>query len=121
MKIHNYDTDLEELRNCPFCDERPLAYLIGNYRSRKIEIVIMCKKCNIKMINGAVHKSIEWLEEISIKKWNTRIASSSTIVGGLNKYMSNYYVSDCHKAEVENPDIEKEEGVCTECGEICGD
>lgn len=34
--------------------------------------------------------------------------------------MSNYYVSDCHKAEVENPDVESELGICTECGEMCG-
>ena len=35
MKINNYDTELEELLDCPFCGARPIAYLQGNEHTKK--------------------------------------------------------------------------------------
>lgn len=72
MKIHNYDTNLDELLDCPFCGSKPVAHLIGNQYSSKKYIIIKCKNCNISRKVGAIKNSIEWLEEISIKLWNTR-------------------------------------------------
>jgi Lar family restriction alleviation protein len=73
MKIHNYDTTLEELKNCPFCGSKPIAYLIGNEYTKTRKIVIKCPECRVQITNGAMRKSTEWLEEISIEQWNKRV------------------------------------------------
>lgn len=72
MKIHNYDTELEELKNYPFCGGRPIAHLIGNQYKKKITIVIKCKKCRIERRDSTLRHSTEWLEEIAIRNWNQR-------------------------------------------------
>ena len=76
MKIHNYDTQLDELLDCPFCGGRPIAYLCGNEHffklQKKISITIKCPKCNVQRTVGAIHQSIEWLESKSIELWNKR-------------------------------------------------
>jgi transcription elongation factor Elf1 len=71
MKINNYDTELDELLDCPFCGGRPVAHLIGNEYLTKIKITIKCSSCGVQRTIGSV-KSIEWLEEVSIAKWNMR-------------------------------------------------
>lgn len=77
MKINNYDTELDELLNCPFCGSKPTAHLTGNeYLSKmgkKISITIKCPKCNVQRTTGAIRNTIEWLEDTSIKLWNTRV------------------------------------------------
>lgn len=72
MKIHNYDTILPELVECPFCGSIPVAFLKGNEYCKKISITIKCKECLIQREVGAIHTSIESLEEKCIELWNTR-------------------------------------------------
>lgn len=75
MKIHNYDTELEELLDCPFCGKRPIAYLQGNEFTRKRSVTVKCPHCLIKRTTGAVHQSGEWLEGKAIQLWNNRKGS----------------------------------------------
>lgn len=76
MKIHNYDTELDELLDCPFCGSRPVAFLQGNeYRNmmgKKVSITVRCKKCRIQRTDAVLRGSLEWLEQTAIKNWNTR-------------------------------------------------
>lgn len=76
MKIHNYDTELEELLDCPFCGKRPVAFLRGNdylnKMGKKVSITIKCSNCRIQRTDAVFRNSIEWLEEVAIKNWNTR-------------------------------------------------
>ena len=72
MKIHNYNTELAELLDCPFCGGRPIAYLVGNEHSEKRAITIKCKICLVKREVGSMHQPTEWLEEKSIALWNAR-------------------------------------------------
>ena len=73
MRIHNYDTELEELKDCPFCGGRPIAFMKGNLREAKIEMTIKCKKCNVQKTIGALSKSFQWLEDQIISFWNKRV------------------------------------------------
>lgn len=77
MKIQNYDTTLEELKPCPFCGNTPITYMIGNEFTKSQKITIQCRKCNLMMSQAILRhfgKPIEWLEEVMIKKWNTRVS-----------------------------------------------
>ena len=80
MKIQNYDTSLEELKDCPFCGERPVAFFQGNeYLNKagvKVSITVKCTGCRIQRTDAVIGGSIEWLEEIAIKNWNTRKEST---------------------------------------------
>jgi len=72
MKINNYDTELDELLDCPFCGGRPVASLMGNGKFIKtIKIKIKCTQCRVERTIASI-RSIEWLEEVSIAKWNMR-------------------------------------------------
>ena len=77
MKIQNYDTSLEELKDCPICGSRPIAFLQGNEylnkRGKKVSITVKCPKCRIQRTDAVIKNSIEWLEETAIKNWNERI------------------------------------------------
>lgn len=81
MKIHNHDTELDELLDCPFCGSRPVAFLRGNeYLNRmgkKVSITIKCPSCRIERTDAVLKNSIEWLEEVAIKNWNTRLKGSN--------------------------------------------
>lgn len=77
IKINNYDTELVELLDCPFCGGRPVAYLQGNEHTRKRSITIKCQKCFIKRTVGAIVQPTKWLEEKSIQLWNNRVKNSS--------------------------------------------
>ena len=72
MKINNYDTDLPELRGCPFCGGRPTAYLQGNEYTAKRSITVKCPKCLVQRTTGALKQPTEWLEEKAIQLWNRR-------------------------------------------------
>ena len=82
MKIHNYDTELPELIDCPFCGGRPVAFLRGNTylnkMGKKVSITIKCPKCRIQRTDAAFMNSLEWLEEIAIKHWNNRVSLKKT-------------------------------------------
>jgi transcription elongation factor Elf1 len=78
MKIHNHDTELEELLDCPFCGARPVAYLKGNtylnLKRKKVSIIVKCTGCYVQReIATLGGHNIEWLEDISIAKWNARL------------------------------------------------
>ena len=72
MKIHNHDTELEELLDCPFCGERPIAYLQGNEFTTKKSITVKCPHCLVQRTTGTLYHSSEWLEEKVIQLWNIR-------------------------------------------------
>lgn len=76
MRIHNYNTELSELLDCPFCGGRPVAFLRGNEylnkNGKKVSITIRCPKCRIERTDAVLKNSIEWLEEVAIKNWNDR-------------------------------------------------
>ena len=76
MRIHNYDTYLDELLDCPFCGERPVAFLQGNEylnkMGKKVSITIKCPNCRIQRTDAVLKQSIEWLEETAISNWNKR-------------------------------------------------
>ena len=73
MRINNYDTELEELLDCPFCGSRPVAYLTGTEFSKKIYITIKCPRCLVVRKTGAFLNSLTWLEDRAIELWNNRI------------------------------------------------
>lgn len=77
MKIHNYDTELPELLDCPFCGKKPVAYLKGNEYSKTRSITIKCPNCLIKRTTGAIRQPTEWLESKAIELWNNRITPPS--------------------------------------------
>lgn len=76
MRINNYDTQLDELLDCPFCGERPVSFLRGNQHlnkmRRKVSITIKCPNCRIQRTDAVISHSIEWLEETAIRNWNVR-------------------------------------------------
>lgn len=78
MKVHNYDTELPELLECPFCGGKPVAHLIGNDYTKKRSITIKCPKCLVEKTTGAIIQSTEWLEEKAIQLWNNRYLLKQT-------------------------------------------
>ena len=76
MKINNYDTSLDELKDCPFCGGRPIAFLQGNEylnkMGRKVSITIKCPNCRIQRTDAVRSHNLEWLETIAIEQWNNR-------------------------------------------------
>ena len=75
-EIHNYDTELDELLDCPFCGGRPVAFLRGNEHlnksGKKVSVTIRCPNCRIERTDAVLKNSIEWLKEVAIKNWNNR-------------------------------------------------
>ncbi len=67
-------TNTPELLLCPFCGSEPEMIHIGNEhtKSRKIEIKCSGLFCRVKMTNGSIYNNFDWLEEVSVKAWNTR-------------------------------------------------
>ena len=72
MKIYNYDTELPELLECPFCGGKPIAYLKGNEHTKRRSITIKCPKCLVERTTGAITQSTDWLEGKAIQLWNNR-------------------------------------------------
>lgn len=65
----------EELKPCPFCGGQPQITVRGNDYTKKRLVEIECtnKLCRTKQVTGAIHNSLEWCNEVAIKKWNKRI------------------------------------------------
>jgi len=73
MKFKSMYRDEEfALSNCPFCDAVPKIKHIGNVHTKK-SIEIRCSACSILMKNSAIHRSMDWLEDISVSQWNNRV------------------------------------------------
>ena len=65
--------DLElEVLNCPFCGSDPIFKNIGNRLTSKRTVEISCKNCSVIMKTSAIHRDMDWLEDVSVQKWNTR-------------------------------------------------
>lgn len=73
MKIHNYDTSLDELLDCPFCGGRPIAFLQGNEHTKTRAITVKCTSCPVSM-KQRTRYGVVWLEDLMIDRWNRRIA-----------------------------------------------
>jgi hypothetical protein len=73
-----------EIQPCPFCNEKPELILRGNAFTKKRNAEIRCDKCNVEMVVGAVHNSLEWCQDKVIEKWNnrTRPATHAADEGG---------------------------------------
>lgn len=69
-----------DLLPCPFCGGRAELLHIGNeYPQRKTKsIKIKCKgACRTEQINSCTQRyDFNWLEDVSIKYWNTRTKES---------------------------------------------
>jgi len=77
MKFKSMYRDMElELKNCPFCGSEPIIKHIGN-KHTKIVIEIRCKNCNASKRHGAIHRGMDWLEDISVDSWNMRATPST--------------------------------------------
>lgn len=70
-EIHDYETQPEILKPCPFCGEKPFWH---HSRNRKGDyfITIKCRTCGATMEQGVKRFSPEWLVDKMITKWNTR-------------------------------------------------
>ena len=83
MKIHNYHTNLDELKDCPFCGGRPIAFLQGNEHlnrmGKRVSITIKCPDCRIQRTDAVRRHNLEWLESIAIGHWNNRIKAKEII------------------------------------------
>jgi len=63
----------DEFLPCPFCGSDTIElFKYGNEMTATRKIVIKCNNCRISLTNKALRHTMEWLEEISIKAWNTR-------------------------------------------------
>lgn len=61
-----------DLLNCPFCGNSPEIMLRGNEFTNSRSAEIKCRGCGVKMIVGAIRKSLDWANEMVTKKWNLR-------------------------------------------------
>lgn len=60
------------MRSCPFCGGEAELILRGNAFTKKRNAEIRCGSCNVEMVVGAIHNSLEWCQEKVIQKWNCR-------------------------------------------------
>jgi hypothetical protein len=66
------DSNALVMRRCPFCGHEPELILRGNAFTKKRNAEIRCNNCNVEMVVGAVHNSLEWCENKVVEKWNKR-------------------------------------------------
>lgn len=66
------------MRRCPFCGGEPELILRGNAFTKKRNAEIRCNNCNVEMVVGAVHNSLEWCEKKVVEKWNNRLKEINT-------------------------------------------
>ena len=75
MEIHNYETQNEELKPCPFCGNTPVWWLKGNMRTPSRTITIQCHNCGVTMSKSALRLDLNWLMNLCVEKWNNRFNS----------------------------------------------
>jgi len=62
----------EQLLNCPFCGDEPTVEHMGNSLTKKRSIIVKCKGCRCTQKNSAMLYGFSWLEDLVVKKWNSR-------------------------------------------------
>lgn len=63
-----------ELKDCPFCGDRPYMHQIGNVGCKKYKIKTGCKRCRFNIINASLGQSeFKLLVKVSIEQWNKRV------------------------------------------------
>ena len=72
MEIHNYESECDELKPCPFCGSKPVWFLKGNVKTSSRTITIKCPNCRVEMVNGTFNEDTNWLINICVEKWNRR-------------------------------------------------
>ena len=65
-------TRITEILNCPFCGQEAELILRGNDWTKRRSAEIKCNKCNVIMIVGAIHGTLDWCTKKVIEKWNKR-------------------------------------------------
>lgn len=69
------DERIVRLLPCPFCGETPRLTQIGNAHTPKRGIKIKCPTLGcVEFRTCVIRNTIEWAEERSLEKWNTRIS-----------------------------------------------
>lgn len=61
-----------ELAPCPFCGSEPEMKYTGNEWTKSRKIEIKCPGCRVKLINASMKHGFDWLEDVTVKAWNTR-------------------------------------------------
>ena len=74
MKFKRFATDEELfLDSCPFCGTEPEIKHIGNNHTKQRKIEIGCRECGVRLVKAALRNDFSWLEDIIVKRWNSRI------------------------------------------------
>lgn len=64
--------EYEVLKPCPFCGKEVELQFVGNGYTRGRQVKIICRNCNITMLNATLRGS-EWIAKLTIDDWNKRI------------------------------------------------
>lgn len=67
----------QELKECPFCGEKPEMYQKGTNT-----VVIKCK-CGITKTQKVLRLSVDWLRASMTVDWNTRVPPNKVFTGKL--------------------------------------
>lgn len=75
MALSGVTKEDDRLLPCPFCGGTPVMQFQGNAytKSRKLTIKCTNSKCRISRTDGAIKHGHEWLDEIGVAAWNTRV------------------------------------------------
>lgn len=76
IKIYNFDTTNENLKNCPFCGGTPEWFLKGNDMTPSRTVVIKCPHCNVRLETSGRRWSAVEVAQHAMDKWNQRIGKS---------------------------------------------
>lgn len=69
------DSQLPDLKPCPFCGAKAGMLHIGNSRTASRKVTIRCRVsgCCSGITVGAKMHDMEWCEVAAIKAWNKRV------------------------------------------------